>query len=73
MRLSNNRYKNAFARLDKLVKKFGDKLGDIEIKSVQDEIWYQKGISFEGKGRETIRELGIKRILVYNSLEDKVD
>ncbi len=79
-----NRYKKALDKLDELTEKFGQERGDLEIKSVQDEIWYQTlGVSlpltFRGEivaealkslDPKTIIEHGIKRTLVYNSLED---
>lgn len=68
--LSDNRYKNSFSKLDKLVKEFGQKLGDIEIKSVQDEIWYET-LGTKPEFMELI-ERGIKRTLIYNSLEDRI-
>jgi len=68
--LSNNRYKNAFSKLDKLAKEFGQELGDIEIKSVQDEIWYET-LGAKPEFMELI-ERGIKRTLIYNSLEIRI-
>ena len=82
-----NRYKKALDKLDKLTKKFGQERGDLEIKSEQDEIWYRTlgvspSLTFRGEivaealkslDPKAIIEHGIKRTLIYNSLEDIIE
>jgi len=83
----NRKYERALSKLDKQTDEFAQRRGDLEIKSVQDEIWYQTlgvspSLTFRGEivaealkslDPEIIIEHGIKRTLVYNSLEDRIE
>lgn len=76
-----HRHELALDKLDTLTAEFGEKLGEIEIKSVKDEIWYMITTSTPKIVREdaignldpkNIREHGIKRTMVYSSLEERI-